>query len=145
MKRTILILLLTASFTLAQENSWEIIGNMFRPVAGGSEWVDRENIYILGGYSDSLQVNVNWVQKYSTFLVIWKQIGHMQEPRFGLVADRFGEEVFLFGGVQELKLTRSRFVGSWWGGQLARRFPYPANSAGEPPAPPLRIRCYQGK
>jgi N-acetylneuraminic acid mutarotase len=90
------------SLIFAQQGNWEIIGEMLRPVAGGSEFVDSKNIYILGGYSDSTQNYVNWIQKYSTFLFIWKLNVFMKKSRYGLIGSNYDNTFYYFGGINNL-------------------------------------------
>ena len=102
MKRTILLLIILNSLIFAQQGNWEIIGEMLRPVAGGSEFVDSKNIYILGGYSDFTQNYVNWIQKYSTFLFIWKLNVFMKKSRYGLIGSNYDNTFYYFGGINNL-------------------------------------------
>ncbi|GAB4287514.1 MAG: hypothetical protein Kow0098_04140 [Ignavibacteriaceae bacterium] len=71
------------------------------PVAGGEAFVNHDNIYIMGGFSDSTQSYVNWIQKYSTFLFIWKLNTYMQEKRFGFVVSGIGDSALYYGGISE--------------------------------------------
>ncbi|MFC2084468.1 T9SS type A sorting domain-containing protein [Bacteroidota bacterium] len=101
--KNIIILLVIFTFSInGQERVWNVVDKMTLPVAGGREWVDKNNIYILGGYSDSTQSNIEFIQKYSTFLRIWKKKnGKMHQSRYGFVADRHEENVYFLGGVHE--------------------------------------------
>jgi hypothetical protein len=86
------------------------------PIAGGETITDRENIYVLGGYSDSTQSNVAWIQKYSTFLHIWKlRTEKMHSPRYGFVADVDDEidTVYYFGGVSESNNNVKSALETW--------------------------------
>ncbi len=100
MKKFLLIIFAVSSFNFAQFATWEYYGNMKMPVAGGDIWQDIDNFYVFGGYSDSLQVNVNWVQKFRVYFDTWK-LDSMNSPRFGLVTKRYGNYAYLFGGIFE--------------------------------------------
>ena len=107
MKKIIALTLLLVNIVNAQQGEWEVVGYMPRPVAGGETFVNNENIYILGGYSDSTQSYVDWIQKYSTFLHTWKLNVFMNEARYGLVADSIADTVYFFGGVHSLDTSES--------------------------------------
>jgi len=92
-------MLLIISDTLLAQVDWQVIGEMPYPVAGGQAYPNNRNIYIMGGWADSTQGYVNWIQKYSTFLFIWKLITYMQESRFGFASDFVGDTVYYCGGV----------------------------------------------
>jgi N-acetylneuraminic acid mutarotase len=107
MKKTLVILVLFNALLIAQTSEFEVFGEMPLPVAGGQAYVDMGNIYVLGGYSDSTQSNVNWIQKYSTFLQIWKLNVFMQHSRSGFVADRYENSVVYWGGIDDTGFTAS--------------------------------------
>ena len=58
------------------------------PVSGGQVVYDiaaRSNkIYIFGGYSDSLQSAVDWIQEYDAKENSWKMVGHMIQREINL-------------------------------------------------------------
>lgn len=98
MKKFIVLIFIITEFLFGQ-NNWQIIGDMPLPIAGGQAFPNSRNVYIMGGWSDSTQGYVNWIQKYSTFLYIWKLNTYMIEERFGFAADYIGDTVYYFGGV----------------------------------------------
>ena len=91
----------------AQDGYWEIIGEMPYPVTGAEAFTARENIYILGGYYDSTQSFVPWIQKYSTFLDVWKFQANMKYTRHNFVADALDDTVLYFGGIEENILNKN--------------------------------------
>lgn len=93
------VLLFIISATLFAQVDWQVVGEMPYPVAGGQAYPNNRNVYIMGGWADSTQGYVNWIQKYSTFLFIWKLNTYMQESRFGFASDFIGDTVYYCGGV----------------------------------------------
>ncbi len=71
------------------------------PVAGGEAVVADDYIYILGGYSDSTQSNVNWIQRYNPETGEWDIAGRMLYPRFGFGAGVYDGNIALFGGLED--------------------------------------------
>ena len=112
MKKLFWFILFTYCSLTAQQGHWDVIGFMPRPVAGGKTFVNNENIYILGGYSDSTQSYVDWIQKYSTFLFTWKLNTYMNEVRYGLAAGVVEDTTYYFGGVHSIDTSSSTFE-SW--------------------------------
>ena len=55
-------LLLSLSITFSHSRSWQVVGNMPLPVYGAEAVAIDTTIYILGGYSDSTQSTVRWIQ-----------------------------------------------------------------------------------
>lgn len=101
MKKLIIIFLTVTVSLSAQFDNWEYWDVMSKPVAGGDVWVDGEEVlYIFGGYSDSLQTYVDWVQKYRPLYTTSKILDNMTEARYGLVAEPFNDFALLFGGLQ---------------------------------------------
>lgn len=94
-----IVMLIIISNTLLAQVDWQVVGEMQLPIAGGQAFPNNGNVYIMGGWSDSTQSYVNWIQKYSTFLFIWKLNTYMQEARFGFASDFVGDTVYYFGGV----------------------------------------------
>lgn len=117
MKRILLLLLLMPSMycLYAQNYGWEVVGTkMNRPVAGGQivSDVTTSKIYILGGFSDSLQNPVNWIQEYNYSQQKWNVIGQMKSPRQHFLAGIWGNDILYFGGTNDTSVNRSRF-DSW--------------------------------
>jgi len=99
MKKIILIFAIFTQIAFAQ-NSWVFYGNMQRPVAGGDIWQNNGKLYIIGGESDSLQRDVNWVQGFNFEANSWS-LDTMSTPRNGLVVLSYNDMAYLFGGVSD--------------------------------------------
>jgi len=99
MKNIITFFLVFTSVCFAQYSNWEYYGNMRRPVAGGEIWENQNNeiLFILGGYSDSIQAKVNWIQ---AFTPNW-ELDSMSTPRYGFVTENYSDQVIFFGGVHD--------------------------------------------
>lgn len=108
--KILIAVLLSCSAISAQ---WEIAGTMPRHVAGADAFVKDNNIYLFGGYSDSTQTVVNWIQKYQVLLDLWKQIGEMEYPRFSPVVEAFGDTAFIFGGVSITDFQKRSTISKW--------------------------------
>ena len=98
MKKFLIIFLTLSSLQYAQFFSWEIYGNMEKPIAGGDVWHNNNALYVIGGYSDSLQTNVNWVQKLNLDGQVWAY-DSMSAPRFGLVSESYNGGAYFYGGI----------------------------------------------
>ncbi len=86
------------------------------PVSGGQVVYDinsrSDKIYIFGGYSDSLQSTVDWIQEYDAVKDSWQIVGHMLQPRDQFVADIWKNSVMYFGGATEAS-TDKNAIESW--------------------------------
>ncbi len=100
MKKFLFILFITTSLFFGQSFTWEPFGIMTRPVAGGDIYTDYNNFYIIGGYSDSLQRAVNWIQKFNKFDNSW-ELDSMSISREGLVAEYYNEFAYFYGGIND--------------------------------------------
>jgi len=118
MKKYLLIVLLM--FVLqsinAQNYRWDVIGEMDRPVAGGQivypSHTAYSTIYVLGGFSESLQKPVDWIQEYHIFSNRWRTVGQMKSPRQLFVADLWGSSILYFGGTSDTSQNRN-LCESW--------------------------------
>ena len=98
------LLIIFAVFILAAPlfgQWWEYGGEMPRPVAGGEAVVVGDYIYVLGGYSDSTQSNVNWIQRYNPETNEWQIVGEMLQERFGFAAGVYNNNIAMFGGIED--------------------------------------------
>jgi len=112
MKKLIVILFIGCSSVFAQFPVWQERGEMPIPVAGAASITDKGNIYIFGGYSSSTQNFVDYIQKYSTHLSIWKLSEHMMNPRFGFWAGIENDTVYYFGGLDDT-ISNSNSLELW--------------------------------
>ncbi len=99
MKKIFILIILCSNIFYAQQGQWEVVDEMPWPVANADACVDNGNIYIVGGYSDSTQGNVNWILKYNSYIKLWKHISQMNFKRIGLVAGRTIDSAYYLGGV----------------------------------------------
>ncbi len=107
-KLLIIILLLTASENFSQ-GFWKVIGKMPHPVSGGGVVLYDNKIYIIGGYSDSLQSAVDWIQEFDPNVAVnsWKIVGNINQPRNQVVAEVWNSYVMFFGGVDYTSADRN--------------------------------------
>ncbi len=82
------------------------------PVSGASIVKKDSLIYIFGGYSDSLQSEVDFIQEFNPARNSWRIVGHMNERRIGLCAVNYGDSVLIFGGVKR-KTSRQGSLETW--------------------------------
>lgn len=100
----IFLLFFIAVYINAQEAKyqWVVRGNMPYPVSGAQVVYDiaasSDKIYLLGGYSDSLQSEVDWIQEYDVVKNTWRIVGRMLQPREQFVADIWKNSIMYFGG-----------------------------------------------
>lgn len=92
--------------------NWERVGNMPYPVSGAAIVKRDSLIYIFGGYSDSLQSEVDFIQEFNPARNSWRIAGRMNEKRIGLCAVNFGDSVAIFGGVKK-KSSRQGSLEIW--------------------------------
>lgn len=95
---------------------WRVVGTMPYPVSGGQVVYDiaaqSNKIYIFGGYSDSLQSAVDWIQEYDVEKNSWKMVGRMLQPRDQFVADIWKNSIMYFGGAVN-EFTDKNAIESW--------------------------------
>jgi hypothetical protein len=100
----IFLLFFIAVYINAQEAKyqWVVRGSMPYPVSGAQVVYDiaasSDKIYLLGGYSDSLQSEVDWIQEYDVVKNTWRIVGRMLQPREQFVADIWKNSIMYFGG-----------------------------------------------
>ncbi len=118
MKKSLIIsLLLFLLFSpIHAQLSWKIAGAMQYPVYGGQVVYDiaslSNKIYILGGYSESLQREVDWIQEYDVVQNSWRIVGSMKQIRKDFVADIWNNNIMYYGGVIEAS-TDKYTIESW--------------------------------
>ncbi len=97
-----IFVLLLFSFTIElAAQSWQVVGYMPYRLSGGEAVVQGNNIYILGGFSDSLGSNVNLIQAYNPQTNSWSIAGNMVYPRSNFVADNYSDSIVYFGGISQ--------------------------------------------
>lgn len=96
--KIILVFIFACNISHAQWDNWQIKGQMKYPVSGGKAVVNNSKIYILGGYSDSLQAIVKWIQEYNPLTGRWRIVGEMNAERRWFQANFYNDSLFIFGG-----------------------------------------------
>lgn len=100
-KYIIITLIFVPTLILAQNNNWQVIGKMPRPVYGGEAIVHDSLIYIFGG-KDSLNRVINDIQTYNPRNKHWERVGKMRQSRYGFVLDKLNDTTIIAcGGVWE--------------------------------------------
>ena len=117
MKKLLTISLLLFLFSsINAQLRWRIVGTMPYPVYGGQVVFDIESqsnkIFILGGYSESLQREVDWIQEYDVVQNSWRIVGSMKQIRKDFVADTWKSNILYYGGVVETS-TDKYTIESW--------------------------------
>lgn len=93
MRKFLIIFLFVTAANWAQFSYWEFYNSMPKPVAGGDIWQNFDNVFIIGGYSDSTQRNTNWVQRYNLSSNLWN-LDTMITERFGLVVENYNNQIY---------------------------------------------------
>jgi len=84
----------------AQLDQWVIIGNMPNPVADAAMVFYQTGMYVMGGYSESTQSSVDFIQKYDYVNNSWQNSELlMVSPRRAFVSAAYSREIFSLGGV----------------------------------------------
>ena len=113
MKKLILVFLLISLVRINAQYKWIVVSKMPYPVWGGQLAYDLSSqgtkIYILGGFSDSLQKPVNWIQEYDVVNNKWRFVGHMLQARSQFVADVWNGNIMYFGD----SLSNTTKMESW--------------------------------
>lgn len=101
MKKLLILLVLLGTSGIFAQGFWKVIGKMPYPVSGGGVVLYNNKIYIVGGYSDSLQSAVDWIQEFDPNVAAnsWKMVGKINQPRNQIVADVWNSFLMFFGGV----------------------------------------------
>lgn len=95
-----LLLVFFAVFSAAiYSQTWQIAGTMPMPVSGGQAVVYGSKIYILGGFSEELNSNVNLIQVYDPQTNTWSDTTVMKAQRSDFVAGIFSNNLYYAGGV----------------------------------------------
>lgn len=100
----VLLFLIVSGYINAQQTKlvWVVRGSMPYPVSGAQVVYDiaasSDKIYLLGGYSDSLQTEVDWIQEYDVVKNTWRIVGRMLQAREQFVADIWKNSIMYFGG-----------------------------------------------
>lgn len=96
---TYLIWLLSIAFSFSQNLQWQEIGRMPIPVKGHRAVVMDSVILIIGGFSDSLNLPVNFIQEYNPQTNSWRIIGNTKFKRMNFFAGKLQDSLVIFGGI----------------------------------------------
>lgn len=106
MKNQILYILfsfhLLCGYLTAEEPTWQVTGKMKYPVSGAQSVVRDSLVYVIGGYSDSLQANVRWIQQFNPVSGEWSIVANMIEKRYGFFAGIHDDKLYIYGGINEV-------------------------------------------
>lgn len=111
---TYLILLLSFTFGFSQNLQWQEIGRMPIPVKGHRAVVMDSVILIIGGFSDSLNLPVNFIQEYNPQTNSWRIIGNTKFKRMNFFAGKLKDSLFIFGGINRSQNIYDYFSLEVW-------------------------------
>jgi len=97
MKKFILLLIIFAFETFAQ--SWQVIGNMPKPVYGAGIVAKDSLIYIVGGFYYKYNSPTNLIQSYNPRTQEWHDVSTLVKPRYGLIAGNENGKMFIVAGI----------------------------------------------
>ncbi|HSP88453.1 MAG TPA: T9SS type A sorting domain-containing protein [Ignavibacteriaceae bacterium] len=100
MKKIILTLLLVFAFKINAQ-VWQVVAEaeMPHPVYGGEAVVIDSLIYVVGGFSDLINSNVNLIQEFNPQNNSWRIVDSMNTMRYGFVAGNYQDSLVVTGGV----------------------------------------------
>ncbi|NUN09675.1 MAG: hypothetical protein HUU54_10915 [Ignavibacteriaceae bacterium] len=101
MNRFFHILTLSILLTLplcAQNGNWEVVGFTTRGLSGGQALVVDSVIYVVGGYSDSVQAAVDWIRTFEPTTGKYTLVGRMKKRRAFHSAVALGKKIYYAGG-----------------------------------------------
>lgn len=94
---TALVVILLGSELRAQEQ-WEITSSLTRGIFGAAAVEVNGQIYVLGGYHDSVQSSVDWIQKFNPATGKLTNVAKMKKRRIYLFAAVSGNDIYYLGG-----------------------------------------------
>jgi len=106
---TYLVLLFSFSIVIGQNLQWQEIGRMPIPVKGHRAVVMDSVILIIGGFSDSLNLPVDFIQEYNPQTNTWRIIGNTKLKRVNFFADKLQDSLIIFGGV-----NRASYISDYY-------------------------------
>lgn len=101
-RKILLLIFIAVNLHVAQDSTWQIVDEMKFPVSGAKAVVHDSLIYVIGGYSDSLQANVNWIQQFDPTTNDWSIVARMIERRYGLFVGVYDDKLYIYGGINEV-------------------------------------------
>ncbi len=91
-------------------------GQMPYPVADGEAVVYNNKIYLFGGYSDSLNASVDWIQEFDPSARSgrqWRMVGNMKIARSNFLAKLYNDTVYIVGGRTEPEEEGVQAMETW--------------------------------
>lgn len=82
----------------AQNGNWEVCGSTTQGLSGGQAVVVDSVIYVLGGYSDSVQAAVDWIRTFNPVTGKYTLVGKMKKRRAFHTAVCVGKKIYYAGG-----------------------------------------------
>lgn len=109
-------LFLVCSFLklFSQNLQWQEIGRIPVPVKGHRAVVLDSVILIIGGFSDSLNMPVNFIQEFNPYTNSWRIIGQMKNKRINFLAEKEEDSLFFIGGVNRPKNINDYYSMEIW-------------------------------
>ncbi|MBV6512376.1 MAG: hypothetical protein FMNOHCHN_01873 [Ignavibacteriaceae bacterium] len=92
-----LAVILLGSSLRAQEQ-WEVVTSLTRGLSGAAAVEVNGQIYVIGGYSDSVQSSVDWIQKFNPLTGKLTGVARMKKRRIYLFAAASGTDIYILGG-----------------------------------------------
>lgn len=95
MAMSIVIMLSTG---LRAQGMWEVTTSLTRGIFGAAAVEVNGQIYVLGGYHDSVQSSVDWIQKFNPATGKLTNVAKMKKKRIYLFAAVSGTDIYYLGG-----------------------------------------------
>ena len=96
-KKTALLIIFFSAFAFGQ-NIWQKIGTAGDGIAGAEAILVGSDVYIIGGYSDTLQATTKLIRKYDILSGKWSNVGSLAKARRNFSADILSQKIYCFGG-----------------------------------------------
>ncbi len=93
------------ALTYGQTGQWINAGDLQEGINGAEAFVSYPRIYIVGGYSDSMQATVNWIRSYSRSQNKVTTIAYMLRKRKNFVAAVQDSLCYFVGGEEGIPVT----------------------------------------
>lgn len=93
----LLVVMMTGT-SLQAQGQWEITASLTRGLFGAAAVEVNGQIYVLGGYSDSVQSSVDWIQKFNPLTGKLTNVARMKKRRIYLFAAVRGTDIYYLGG-----------------------------------------------
>lgn len=98
LKISVLLVMLAYVTAMQAQQQWEVSGMMSRGLNAATAVLVDSTVYVLGGYSDSVQSGVDWIQKFNPETGKFVSVGRMKVRRHYLVAAVKGKYIYYTGG-----------------------------------------------